>query len=176
MLQIYEFSNLLCVIVLVILFFLIKMEGPLPAREATENNEPRGSVRRSELNGNGARRWAGESENHSILQRRNYPTENDEQEHWEMYLAQNCSFYNSYLISVGNIGEHSLSSFFLYWSWKKVSEHSEAESLLCISETLHFSVSSILLLIVVRRFFSAPQTIQKHLRLKDLLVHWSFTR
>ena len=30
MLQIYEFSNLLCVIVLVILFFLIKMEGPLP--------------------------------------------------------------------------------------------------------------------------------------------------
>ena len=81
MLQIYECSNLLCVIVLVILFFLIKMEGPLPAREATENNEPRGSVRRSELNGNGERRWAGESENHSILQRRNYPTENDEQEH-----------------------------------------------------------------------------------------------
>ena len=81
MLQIYEFSNLLCVIVLVILFFLIKMEGPLPAREATENNEPRGSVRRSELNRNGERRWAGGSENHSILQRRNYPTENDEQEH-----------------------------------------------------------------------------------------------
>ena len=25
-----------------------------------------------------------------------------------MYLAQNCSFYNSYLISVGNIGEHLL--------------------------------------------------------------------
>ena len=79
MLQIYEFSNLLCVIVLVILFFLIKMEGPLPAREPTDNNEPRGSVRRSELNRNGERRWAEESENHSILPRRNYPTENDEQ-------------------------------------------------------------------------------------------------
>ena len=80
MLQIYEFSNLLCVIVLVILFFLIKMEGPLPAREPTDNNnnEPRGSVRRSELNRNGERRWAEESENHSILPRRNYPTENDE--------------------------------------------------------------------------------------------------
>ena len=78
MLQIFEFSNLLCVIVLVILFFLIKMEGPLPARGPTESNEPRGSVRRSELNRNGERRWAGESENHSILPRRNYPTENDE--------------------------------------------------------------------------------------------------
>ena len=78
MLQIYEFSNLLCVIVLVILFFLIKMEGSLPAREPTENDEPLGYVRRSELNRNGERRLAGESENHSIRQRRNYPTENDE--------------------------------------------------------------------------------------------------
>ena len=80
MLQIYEFSNLLCAIVLVILIIL-KMKGPLPAREPTENNEPRGSVRRSELNRNGERRLAGERENHSILQRRNYPTENDEREH-----------------------------------------------------------------------------------------------
>lgn len=78
MLQIYEFPYLLCVIVLVILFILIKMKGPLPAREPTENSEPRGSVRGSELNRNGERRWAGESENHNILQRRNYPTENDE--------------------------------------------------------------------------------------------------
>ena len=78
MLQIYEFSNLLCVIVLVILFFLIQMEGSLPAREPTENDEPLGYVRRSELNRNGERRLAGESENHSIRQRRNYPTENDE--------------------------------------------------------------------------------------------------
>ena len=78
MLQIYEFSNLLCVIVLVILFFLIKMEGSLPAREPTENDEPLGYVRRSELNRNGERRLAGESENHSIQQRRNYSTENDE--------------------------------------------------------------------------------------------------
>ena len=84
MLQIYEVPYLLCVIMLMILFFLIKMEGPLPAREPAENNEPRGSVRRSELNRNGARRWAGESENRSIRQRRNYPTENDEREHWEM--------------------------------------------------------------------------------------------
>ena len=84
MLQIYEVPYLLCVIMLVILFFLIEMEGPLPAREPAENNEPRGSVRRSELNRNGARRWAGESENRSIRQRRNYPTENDEREHWEM--------------------------------------------------------------------------------------------
>ena len=81
MLQIYEVPYLLCVIMLMILFFLIKMEGPLPAREPAENNEPRGSVRRSELNRNGARRWAGESENRSIRQRRNYPTENDEREH-----------------------------------------------------------------------------------------------
>ena len=79
MLQTYEFPYLLCVIMLVILFILIKVEGPyLPAREPAENNEPRGSVRRSELNRNGARRWAGESENYSIRQRRNYPTENDE--------------------------------------------------------------------------------------------------
>ena len=46
MLQIYEFSNLLCVIVLVILFFLIKMEGSLPAREPTENDEPLGYVKK----------------------------------------------------------------------------------------------------------------------------------
>ena len=78
MLQIYEFPYLLCAIMLVILFILIKVEGPLPAREPAENNEPRGSVRRSELNRNGERRLARERENHSILQRRNYPTENDE--------------------------------------------------------------------------------------------------
>ena len=54
------------------------MEGSLPAREPTENDEPLGYVRRSELNRNGERRLAGESENHSIQQRRNYSTENDE--------------------------------------------------------------------------------------------------
>ena len=76
-----------------ILFFLIKMEGPLPAREPAENNEPRGSVRRSELNRNGARRWAGESE--EIIKEEIIPqkTMNGSTEKWLLFYFFSLSLF-----------------------------------------------------------------------------------
>ena len=74
-------------------------------------------------------------------------------------LVQNCSFYNSYLFSVGNICEKLITFIFLYRSWKKerikwtLSEdiRHEAWSLLCLTETPHLA------LIVVCSSFTAPR-------------------
>ena len=80
MLTIQEFSSLFCVTaLLMILYFLIKMNRADLQREPVENNERRvPAVRRPELTRNRDRREGRENENGSVPLNKKYPTEHDE--------------------------------------------------------------------------------------------------